>query len=94
MCRDTDVERQLEIINKLGLHARAAAKMATLAARFGSKIQAGVGERRVDAKSVMSLMLLAASKGTQLTLVTEGEDAYEAMAALVDLIENRFGEDE
>ncbi|UTA48814.1 HPr family phosphocarrier protein [Simiduia sp. 21SJ11W-1] len=88
------MERQIEIINKLGLHARAAAKMATLAARFGCKIQAGVGDKRVDAKSVMSLMLLAASKGTQLTLVTEGEDADEAMAALCELINDRFGEGE
>lgn len=88
------MERQLEIINKLGLHARAAAKMATLAARYGCKIQAGVGDKRVDAKSVMSLMLLAASKGTLLTLVTEGDDAAEAMDALVALIEDRFGEGE
>lgn len=88
------MERQLEIINKLGLHARAAAKMATLAARYGCKIQAGVGDKRVDAKSVMSLMLLAASKGTQLTLITEGDDAAEAMDALVALIEDRFGEGE
>lgn len=88
------MERQLEIVNKLGLHARAAAKMATLAARYGCKIQAGVGDKRVDAKSVMSLMLLAASKGTLLTLVTEGDDAAEAMDALVALIEDRFGEGE
>lgn len=88
------MERQIEIINKLGLHARAAAKMATTAARYGCKIQAGVGEKRVDAKSVMSLMLLAASQGTQLTLATEGDDAEEAMAALVSLINDRFGEDE
>jgi phosphocarrier protein HPr len=88
------MERQLEIINKLGLHARAAAKMATLAARFDCNIQAGVGAKRVDAKSVMSLMLLAASKGTLLSLITEGEEAEEAMAALVALIEDRFGEGE
>lgn len=84
----------ITIINKLGLHARAAAKMATLAARFGSKIEAGIGDRMVDAKSVMSLMLLAASKGTQLKLRIDGEDAEEAMAALTTLINNRFDEAE
>lgn len=88
------METQVEIINKLGLHARAAAKMAQLAARFGCKLQAGIGERLVDAKSVMSLMLLAAAKGTVLTLKAEGEDAGEAMEALLALINNRFGEDE
>ncbi|MBB3169159.1 HPr family phosphocarrier protein [Simiduia aestuariiviva] len=88
------MERQVEIINKLGLHARAAAKMATLAARFGCKIQAVVEGKQVDAKSVMSLMLLAAGKGTHMTLITEGDDAEEAMTALVALIDDRFGEGE
>ena len=80
--------------NKLGLHARAAAKFATTAARFEASIQPGVGSRMVDGKSVMSLMLLAASQGTELTLITEGDDQQAAMQALIDLIEDKFGEGE
>ncbi|BFM10786.1 HPr family phosphocarrier protein [Simiduia litorea] len=88
------IQTQIEIINKLGLHARAAAKMATLCARFGCKIQTGIGDRMVDGKSVMSLMLLAAAKGTQLTLRTDGDDEQEAMDAITALINDYFGEGE
>lgn len=86
--------QQLLIINKLGLHARAAAKMASTAARFSATIKAGVGENLVDSKSVMSLMLLAAAKGTQLTVTAEGEDEQGAIQAIADLIADRFGEEE
>ena len=82
------------IINKLGLHARAAAQFANTANRFGSEIKVGVNGKLVDAKSVMSLMLLAANKGTQILLQVQGSDEQEAMQAVVDLIGNRFGEEE
>lgn len=84
----------ITIINKRGLHARAAAKLATTAARFGSVIQAGVNGKLVDSKSVMSLMLLAATQGTQLQLEVEGKDEAEALAAIRELIDDKFGEDE
>ena len=82
------------IINKLGLHARAAALFASTASRYSSSIKAGVKDKMVDAKSVMSLMLLAANKGCQLQLEVSGEDQEEAMQAIVELINNRFNEDE
>ena len=88
------IQTQVEIINKLGLHARAAAKLASLCARFGCKIQAGVNDRMVDGKSVMSLMLLAAAKGTHLTLITDGDDGQEAMDAITGVINDYFGEGE
>lgn len=83
------------IINKRGLHARAAAKFATLAAQFGCRSQARIsGGNWVDAKSVMSLMLLAATQGTNLDVSTEGDDEIQAMDAIRALINNRFEEDE
>jgi phosphocarrier protein HPr len=85
----------LSIINKRGLHARAAAKLATLANQFEAKAQARVGLGHwVDAKSVMSLMLLAASQGMELEVCTEGNDAEDAMAAIRALVAERFEEDE
>ncbi|GAB1258329.1 HPr family phosphocarrier protein [Aurantivibrio plasticivorans] len=88
------VEQQITIINKLGLHARAAAKLAKTCGRFGSKITIGSQQTRVDGKSVMSLMLLAASKGTELVITSEGKDEQQAMEAIVALINNRFDEEE
>lgn len=88
------LEKQTEIINKLGLHARAATKFANIAKRFEASIQVVLEEKSIDGKSIMSLMLLAASKGTRLTLQTEGPDEQTAMDALITLIENRFDEDE
>lgn len=82
------------IINKLGLHARAAALFANTATRYASQIKVGLNGKAVDAKSVMSLMLLAANQGTEITLEVEGRDQKEAMAAIVALINNRFNEDE
>lgn len=82
------------IINKLGLHARAAALFASTAARYSSQIKVGLNGKLVDAKSVMSLMLLAANQGTVITLQAEGQDQQEAMQAIIELINNRFDEDE
>ena len=86
-------EAQVEIINKAGLHARAASKLAELCASFGSNIQIG-HEKMVDGKSILSLMMLAAVKGTTVTIITEGEDADEALSAIIELINNRFDESE
>ncbi len=86
--------QQIKIINKLGLHARAAAKFATTASRFSSQIRTGHGDNLVDGKSVMSLMLLAANQGTTLELIAEGDDAKEALTAISELINNRFDEEE
>ena len=84
----------ITIINKRGLHARAAAKFATTAAQFTARIQARTSGSWVEAKSVMSLMLLAATQGTNLEVSTEGDDETNAMAAIKSLIEDRFEEDE
>lgn len=87
-------ERQITIINKLGLHARAATKLAKLANSFGAKIHVISESKTTDGKSIMSLMLLAASKGTEITLRTHGDDEIKAMDALCQLINNRFDEPE
>ncbi|HEY6528938.1 MAG TPA: HPr family phosphocarrier protein [Cellvibrionaceae bacterium] len=82
------------IINKLGLHARAAAKFANTANRFSSTIEVSCGEKTINGKSIMSLMLLAASQGTAISLSTTGKDATEALEALLELIANKFDEGE
>ena len=84
----------ITIINKRGLHARAAAKFATTAAQFSSRIQARTNGSWVEGKSVMSLMLLAATQGTNLDVSAEGDDETQAMHAIKALIEDRFEEDE
>ena len=86
------MEREVLIVNRLGLHARAAAKLVECASRFGSQIKLARDAQAVDAKSIMSVMLLAAGQGTTLKLTVHGGDAEEAMAALTSLVENRFGE--
>lgn len=88
------LKHEITIINKRGLHARAAAKLATTAGRFGASIQAGVNDKLVDSKSVMSLMLLAATQGTQLQLAIDGEDEQDALDAICELINDMFGEGE
>jgi len=88
------IEHTITIINKRGLHARAAAKLATTSGRFAASIQAGINERMVDSKSVMSLMLLAATQGTPLHLNIDGVDESEALCAICDLINDMFGEGE
>jgi phosphocarrier protein len=88
------VTRDITIINKLGLHARAAAKFVSTASRFGAEIRLQRGNQRINAKSIMGVMMLAASKGTTLVLTTEGEDEESAANALQQLIADRFGESE
>ncbi len=88
------IETRVEIINKLGLHARAAAKLVGCTSAFSSSIEAGRDGNMVDAKSIMSVMMLAAGKGTVLDLRIEGRDEQEALAAITTLIENRFDEAE
>jgi len=87
------IRRQVEIINKLGLHARAAAKFVTLASGFQSEIQLAHNDNQVNGKSIMGVMMLAAAKGTQLELLVEGPDEQEATEKLCDLIANRFDEE-
>ena len=86
---------EIQIINKLGLHARASAKFVGVAGKFPCQIRAGrTPESMVDGKSIMAMMMLAAGKGTKIHLRTEGEQEDEAMAALVELINNKFDEGE
>jgi phosphocarrier protein len=87
-----DVEA--DIINKLGLHARAAAKLTHLASGFQCEIWISRSGRRVNAKSIMGVMMLAAGKGSKVKLEAEGSDADAALKALAALIANRFGEGE
>ena len=84
--------RELEIINKLGLHARASAKLTQLAARFESDVQVMRNNRKVNAKSIMGVMMLAAEYGASITLKATGTDADEALDALATLVASRFGE--
>tara|TARA_B110000444_G_C18796971_1_gene575400 strand:+ start:559 stop:828 length:270 start_codon:yes stop_codon:yes gene_type:complete len=88
------LKKKITVINKLGLHARAAAKFVSCASRFSSKIKTSKDGELVDAKSIMSVMMLAASKGTEITLQIDGSDEKEALFALTELIENRFEEAE
>lgn len=88
------ISRDIEIINKLGLHARASAKLTQLAARYQSEVWMTRNERRVNAKSIMGVMMLAAGKGSVVTLDTDGPDEQQCMDALVELIDARFGESE
>lgn len=87
-------EQTTTICNKLGLHARAASKLANTANQFSSKVTVSCNGKAIDAKSIMSLMLLAACKGTDITIAAEGSDAELAVASVVELINNRFDEDE
>jgi phosphocarrier protein len=87
-------EKTVTIVNKLGLHARAASKFVNAAKAFSSKVQVEAAGKRVDGKSIMSIMLLAATKGQDLTLRTEGDDEVEAMTTITTLIADRFGEGE
>jgi phosphocarrier protein len=88
------IRQEIEIINKLGLHARASTKLTQTAAPFASQIWIERNNRRVNAKSIMGVMMLAASKGSKITLEADGEDETAAVNALVALINNRFGEGE
>jgi phosphocarrier protein len=86
------VERTVTVMNKLGLHARAAAKLVTLANKFKCGIRIRKDGREVSGKSIMGVMMLAAGKGSRITLVAEGPDAESALEKLEALIADRFGE--
>jgi phosphocarrier protein HPr len=90
----TTIRQDVEIINKLGLHARASAKFTQLAGTFQSEVWLERNGRRVNGKSIMGVMMLAAGKGTSVTIETTGDDAEVAMSALVGLINDYFGEGE
>lgn len=86
------IQQNITIINKLGLHARATAKLVSTASAFSSHIEIGVEGKMVNAKSIMSVMMLAASQGTNLQLSADGKDEQEAITALTDLINRYFDE--
>ncbi len=86
--------QDIQIINKLGLHARASAKLSQTASAYPCDVQIGRNGRQVNAKSIMGVMMLAAGRGSWITLETHGEKEMEALQALTHLIENRFDEGE
>lgn len=88
------ISKELLIINKLGMHARAAAKFVNLASNFESEVELEKGSRKVNGKSIMGVMMLAAGKGSTVTLYTHGGDEDEALRELEALINRRFGEAE
>ncbi len=92
--RTTAVTREVVIRNRLGLHARAAAQFVKIAERFQADITVEVGRQKVNGKSIMGLLMLAASRGTVLTLRAQGKDGSAALQALADLVEAQFGERE
>lgn len=85
-------EREVTIINKLGLHARAAAKLVTLASEFESEIQVAKDGREVSGKSIMGVMMLAAAKGSRIRLIADGPDAEAALDGLEALVNRHFDE--
>jgi len=87
-------QREIEIVNKLGLHARASAKLTQLAGQFAAEVWISREGRKVNAKSIMGVMMLAAAKGSLVAIETDGPDETQAMAALVGLINDKFGEGE
>lgn len=88
------LQKKIVIHNKLGLHARASAKLVECASRFASEIWIVHGERRVNAKSIMGVMMLAANKGIELEFIIKGEDEVQALESLEHLIQNKFNESE
>ncbi len=88
------IEREIEIVNRLGLHARAAAKLVHLTAGFESEVWLAKDGEEVDAKSILGVLLLAAAQGSTITVKTQGRDEDEAMEAIANLIANRFDEDQ
>jgi phosphocarrier protein len=88
------IKQEIEIINKLGLHARASTKLTQVASQFSSEIWIERNGRRVNAKSIMGVMMLAASKGSKILLEANGADETAALAALTALINDKFGEGE
>ena len=88
------LQREIEIINKLGLHARASAKLTQVAGRFGAEVWLTRNGRRVNAKSIMGVMMLAAAKGSKIVVETDGADEAAALEAVTALVADRFGEGE
>jgi phosphocarrier protein len=88
------ISRDVEVVNRLGLHARAAAKLVGMATRFASTLSVSREGRSADAKSIMAVMMLAATRGHTVSLTADGPDEAAALEALVDLFADRFGEDE
>ena len=88
------ISKEIQIVNKLGLHARAAAKLVHTAARFSSDVKVKKGSDEVDAKSILGILLLAASKGTMITVSADGSDENEALTAIEQLVAGRFDEAE
>ena len=88
------IKSTISISNKLGLHARASAKLTKLAGRFKSEIHLGRNSRRVNAKSILGVMMLAAGQGSEISIEVDGEDEELAMQGLLELIADRFGEGE
>jgi len=87
-------KKTITIINKLGLHARAASKLVTTASSFESKILISKDEKLIDGKSIMAVLMLAATKDTLIEIIADGEDENEALLAIYDLINRRFDEEE
>ncbi len=87
------IARDVIVVNQLGMHARAAAKFVHLATRFESRISVARQARQMDGKSIMGLLLLAASRGSRITIAAEGSDAQQAVDELAALVESGFGED-
>ena len=87
------ISQRVTVVNQLGMHARAAARFVHLATRFEAQIKVARDTREMDGKSIMGLLLLAAARGTSLTITADGADETEAIAALSALVESGFGED-
>ncbi len=88
------ISKDLTVANKLGLHARAAAKLVALASNFASEISVQKGDRKINGKSIMGVMMLAASQNTVVNIVVEGEDELQAITEIENLFNNLFDEDE
>lgn len=88
------IEKQMQIINKLGLHARASAKLVQTASRFESEVEISRDGRTVNGKSIMGVMMLAASQFTSIDVKVHGQDEQSALEAIENLVQNRFGEEE
>ena len=88
------MEKKITVTNKLGLHARAAAKIVTLTNNYKANIQIKNGKKIADAKSIMKLLMLSAPKGTELTIIANGDDELSAINNLINLVKNKFDENE
>ncbi|MBS3799977.1 MAG: HPr family phosphocarrier protein [Thioalkalivibrio sp.] len=86
-------QRVVPIVNRLGMHARAAAKFVSLASQYAADVTVSRNQQEVNGKSIMGVMMLAASQGTEVTIETDGEDADAALDALTELVADRFGEE-